>query len=58
MGNAKGENWNIHNLSDDPGKNCTIFYCSAYQEFINRDGKQVCVFAGLNSILKGSFLCV
>ena len=47
MGNAKGENWNIHNLSDDPGKNCTIFYCSAYQEFINRDGKQVCVFAGL-----------
>ena len=60
---------NILLLSNDPGKNCTIFYCPAAiphsetvmfsdQEFINWWKAGLWNKMYLNSILKGSFLCV
>ena len=58
-------------LSNDPGKNYSIFYCSAAirfphietvvfsdQEFINRWKAGLWNKLYLNSILKGRFLCV
>ena len=58
-------------LSNDPDKNYSIFYCSAAilfphietvvlsdQEFINRWKADLWHKIHLNSILKGSFLCV
>ena len=58
-------------LSDDPGKNCTIFYCSDAisfphietvvflgQEFLNWWKTGLWNKMYLNSILKGSSLCV
>ena len=58
-------------LSNDPDKNCSIFYCFAAirfphvetvafsdEEFINRWKAGLWNKMYLNSILKGSFLCV